>query len=274
MAGKAFLVDTSKCQGCRGCQVACKQWNGLPAEKTEFFGGSEYTNPAELSAITWNHVVFFPLDRRDPKKPVWTIMHKKCFHCAAANCLRVCPEKAIYKKDGWTVIDQSRCIGCGACVNACIYKVPHLAEANHVSDTGLKIIHKDKSHKCNACTLNERDIPACVKTCPSGSLLYGSRQEMIKIALKRVEELKREFPNASVYGLNEFGGLGVITVLRDKPERFGLPVNVKAIDMAEAEAIKDTYALLSHFTFGIPFMKKQVYKVSKALSSHKTPKEA
>ena len=84
MADKAFLVDTSKCQGCRACQVACKQWNGLPAEKTEFFAGPEYTNPGKLSAITWNHVIFFPIDRSNESRPIWTIMHKKCFHCAEA----------------------------------------------------------------------------------------------------------------------------------------------------------------------------------------------
>lgn len=269
MAGKAFLVDTSKCQGCRGCQVACKQWNGLPAEETEFFGGPEYTNPAKLSAITWNHVIFYPLDRSNPDKPVWTIMHKKCFHCEDANCIRVCPEKAIYKQDGWTVIDQKRCIGCGACVHACIYNVPEIAEKDFINDTGIKIIHKDKSHKCNACTLNERDIPACVKTCPSDALLFGERHKMIAIAKARVEELKKDFPKASVYGLNEFGGLGVITVLRDKPEKFGLPQNVKAIDMAEVEAIKNVYALLSPAAMGVPFLKRQAYKVSRALGPHK-----
>ncbi|MBW1839965.1 MAG: formate dehydrogenase-N subunit alpha, partial [Deltaproteobacteria bacterium] len=49
---KAFLVDTTKCMGCRACQVACKQWNNLPGENTMFFAGPEYTNPKELSAIT------------------------------------------------------------------------------------------------------------------------------------------------------------------------------------------------------------------------------
>lgn len=266
MSDKAFLVDTSKCQGCRGCQVACKQWNGLPGQKTEFFEGTEYTNPKELSAITWNHVVFYPIDRSNAKKPIWTIMHKKCFHCAEANCERVCPEKAIYKLDGWTVIDQHKCIGCGACVNACIYKVPHLSEVNVINDTGTKIVHKDKSHKCNACTLFDRDIPACVKTCPSDALLYGSRQEMLQIAKSRVAELKKDFPNASIYGEKEFGGLGVLTVLRDKPAKYGLPENVKPVEITSAESAKDIYALLSPLTMGFPALKRTAYKVAKSLS--------
>ena len=167
MSDKAFLVDTSKCQGCRACQVACKQWNGLPAEDTKFFGGTEYTNPGELSAITWNHVKFFEVDRSNAERPLWTIMHKKCYHCKEANCLRICPEKAISKVDGWTIIDQKKCIGCGACVSECVYKVHQVSEKTVVNDIKQKIVLKDKSHKCNACTLNTRDVPACVNTCPS-----------------------------------------------------------------------------------------------------------
>ncbi len=267
MSGNAFLVDTTKCQGCRACQVACKQWNGLPGQKTVFFEGPEYTNPAELSAITWNHVKFFPLDRSNPRKPVWTIMHKKCYHCREANCELICPEKAISKVDGWTVIDQKKCIGCGACINECIYNVPHLSEADHINDVGFKIIHKEKSHKCNACLVNKRDVPACVNTCPSYALLYGNRQSMIKLALERIKEIKKTYPNASIYGLNEFGGLGVITILRDKPEKYGLKQNVKPLSSDHTQNVRDIYLLLSHFTFGIPAMKRMAYKVSKSLGS-------
>ena len=267
MAEKAFLVDTSKCQGCRGCQVACKQWNGLPGEKTEFFAGPEYTNPAKLSAKTWNHVIFFPIDRSNELRPIWTIMHKKCFHCSDANCLNVCPEKAIMKKDGWVVIDQDKCIGCGACVNACVYKVPELSEVNFVNDAGQKILKRDKAHKCNACTLNEREIPACVIVCPSDALRFGYRQDMVKHAQARVKALKADgFPNANIYGLDQYKGLGVITVLRDKAEKYELPLNPPSVDVTKAEATKDVYALLSSFTMGVPMLKRAAYKVSKSIS--------
>ena len=271
MSSKAFLVDTSKCQGCRGCQVACKQWNGLPAENTNFktTGGPEMTNPKKLSAQTWNHVIFFPIDRSNEARPIWTIMHKKCFHCADANCLTVCPEKAIMKKDDWTVIDQDKCIGCGACVNACIYDVPRISEINHVNDAGQKILKRDKSHKCNACTLNTRDIPACVSVCPPGALLFDYRLKMIKYAQDRVKELKADgYPNACIYGLDQFHGLGVITVLRDNPEKYGLPVDTSKLHskMDAVEATNDVYALLSTFTMGIPILKKAAYKISKSLT--------
>ncbi len=267
MADKAFLVDTSKCQGCRGCQVACKQWNGLPAEKTEFFAGPEYTNPAKLSAITWNHVIFFPVDRSDELRPIWTIMHKKCFHCTDANCLNICPEKAIYKQDGFTVINQDKCIGCGACVNACVYKVPEIAEKHYTNDAGQHIIKKDRSHKCNACKQNERETPACVSVCPSGALLFDYRTRLVEYAQNRVKELKAEgFPHASVYGLEQYKGLGVITVLRESPEKYGLPLDPPKVDLTMAESTRDVYALLSTMTMGFPVLKRAAYRVSKNLS--------
>ncbi|HOO70837.1 MAG TPA: 4Fe-4S dicluster domain-containing protein [Spirochaetota bacterium] len=269
MSDNAFLVDTTKCQGCRACQVACKQWNGLPGEKTEFFAGPEFTNPAELSAITWNHVKFFPVDRSDAERPIWTIMHKKCYHCKEANCVAVCPEKAISKVDGWTIIDQSKCIGCGACVNACVYKVPQVSDIEHINDVGQRIVTKDKSHKCNACTLNAREIPACVTTCPSEALTFGNRAVLIQEAKSRLEKYRKTFPKASIYGLDEFGGLRVITILRDSPDKYGLPTGKDAepMDHAKAEAIKDTYALLSMFTFGIPAFKRTAYKIARSLGT-------
>jgi len=268
MSDKAFFVDTTKCSGCRGCQVACKEWNGLPGEKTEFFGGVEYTNPAQLSAITWNHVVFFPLDRSNSEKPVWSIVHKKCYHCKDANCIAVCPEKAISKVGGWTVIDQSKCIGCGACEAECVYNVPKVSEKKIINDVGQTIVFKEKSHKCNACTLNKRDIPACVATCPTGALTSGDRPEILQNAHKRLKQVKGEYPQASIYGENEFGGLRVITLLKNRPSKFGLPVGKKArqIQVTKADSAKDVYSLLSLFTFGLPSLKKIAYRVSKALS--------
>lgn len=265
MSGKAFLVDTTKCSGCRACQVSCKQWNNLPGEKTTFFAGPEYTNPAELSAITFNHVKFFPVDRTYPGKPLWTIMHKKCYHCEEANCLRVCPESAISKVEGWTVIDQSRCIGCGACENECIYKVPHVLNENMPMYGKEGVIRKDKSYKCHACMLNKRKVPLCAQHCPTGALTYGERTALIKRGMDRVKKVSAEYPHANLYGLEQFGGLRVLTVLKESPEKYGLPLQPKAIDLRKAEAIKDAYHLFSMFAMGLPSLKRVAYKISRSM---------
>ncbi|MBN2159167.1 MAG: 4Fe-4S dicluster domain-containing protein [Spirochaetes bacterium] len=265
MSGKAFLVDTTKCSGCRACQVSCKQWNNLPAEKTTFFAGPEYTNPAELSAITFNHVKFFPIDRSHPGKPLWTIMHKKCYHCEDANCIKVCPQEAISKVEGWTVIDQSKCIGCGACVNECVYKVPHVLDETMPKYGAEGSIQKDKSYKCHACMQNKRDVPLCAQHCPTGALTYGDRTALVKRARARLKEIAAEYPRASIYGLEQYGGLRVITVLKDSPEKYGLPLNPEPIDMHKAEAIRNTYHLISLFSFGLPSLKRVAYRISRSM---------
>jgi formate dehydrogenase iron-sulfur subunit len=255
MSDKAFLLDTTKCTGCRACQVACKQWNDLPGERTEFFAGPELTNPRELSAITWNHVKFFPVDRTNPEKPVWQIMHKKCYHCNDANCEKVCPERAIHRVDGWVVIDQNRCIGCGACVNECIYKVPHIRADN------------DKTYKCNGCTVHTRDIPACAFACPTGALTYGARGRLLDEAQRRLAAYKRsEFPSASLYGKDEFDGMRMIVILKDRPDKYGIPVNPPRLNITKVEHAKDIYALLSVFTFGLAPLKRSAWKLASSMA--------
>jgi len=54
MADKTFFIDTTKCTACRGCQIACKQWNKLPATETHNWGS--YQNPADLSFDTFKLV--------------------------------------------------------------------------------------------------------------------------------------------------------------------------------------------------------------------------
>ncbi len=58
-----FLTDTTVCIGCKACEVACKQWNQLPADGYELTGDS-YDNTGHLSGTTWRHVAFI----ENPKK--------------------------------------------------------------------------------------------------------------------------------------------------------------------------------------------------------------
>ena len=266
MADKAFLVDTTKCIGCKACQTACKQWNNLPSdEKTDFM--QEYTTPAALSGVTFNHVIFSQLESTDINRPVFQMMHKKCFHCETPNCLTVCPADAIYKKDYWVLIDQQNCIGCGECVRACIYGVPHLADRdyNEVGTGGF--INKDKAYKCHACVLKEKEMPACVSVCPGDALTFDYRLKIVAAAKKRVKAIKKDFPNAYIYGLEEFGGLHVITILKDAPEKFGLERNPKPVSPKTALNRKEFYNLFSKFGFNMPVMKRAIFKISKYLAS-------
>jgi formate dehydrogenase iron-sulfur subunit len=262
MADKAFFVDTTKCIGCKACQSACKQWNNLPAEEKADFT-QEYTNPKELSAITFNHVIITGIENSNPGRPAMQMMHKKCFHCEIPNCLAVCPAEAIYKNDYWVVIDQEKCIGCGECAGACIYNVPHLAgrEYNEFGTGGF--INKDKAYKCHACTVKTREIPACASVCPSDALTFDYRLKVAANAKRRLKAVRSEYPNACIYGLEEFGGMHVITILKDSPENFGLAKDPRPIKTKGTESRKEVYGILSGFAFGIPSLKRAVFKLTK-----------
>lgn len=210
---RVVLVDVSKCMACRGCQVSCKRWNELPAEKTFFHG--TYQNPADLSPITYTLVKFNEVAEGGPE-PQWLFRKHQCMHCSEPVCVEVCPIKAIYKtKLGAVVIDEDKCKGYGNCIKKCPWKAP---KADH--QTG-------KAHKCVFCLdrVVEGLPPACVKACPTGALVFGTRPQMYELAQKRQKELMAQHEEASVYGTNpkeSYGGLHYIYVLAEEGKLYDL----------------------------------------------------
>jgi formate dehydrogenase iron-sulfur subunit len=210
---KTMLIDTSKCIGCRACQAACKQWNQLPAEKTEFRGS--YENPARFSPITWTKIVF--REHEENGKLRWLFAKQGCMHCTEAACIKVCPANAIYRTEFGTVkIDPQRCIGCNYCAANCTYQVIGFDQAANVA------------RKCTFChdRISNGRIPACAKACPTGAITYGERADLIALAQKRAGELQKAGKgNANVYGIEELSGLCMVYVLENRPEAYGLPEN-------------------------------------------------
>ena len=202
MAEKTKLIDVSKCTGCRGCQLACKQWNGLPAKQTVASG--TYQNPPDLQSNTWTLIRFQEVAVKDNMK--WLFRKDGCMHCTDAACVKVCPSGALYYSDLGTVgIITERCIGCKECVAACPFEIPRYDRVT------------DKVYKCDLCLSRIRaDLPpACVKACPTGALTFGDRDDMIRRAYARVKELGGD---ANVYGDKFVDGTHVIYVLQEKPE--------------------------------------------------------
>ncbi|NLZ92829.1 MAG: 4Fe-4S dicluster domain-containing protein [Firmicutes bacterium] len=211
------LIDTSKCIGCRACQVACKQWNGLPAEDTTFAG--YYENPVRFTANSWTRVVFREHKDEATGEMDWYFAKKGCMHCTDAACEKVCPAGAISHTDaGAVVTDPRKCIGCNYCVASCTFKVMAFNQKENVSQ------------KCTLCSDRQAIglIPACAKACPTGAITFGTRAEIVELAHRRVGQLAAKgYTNAQIYGLEELGGTAVMYVLKDEPAKYGLPNNPK-----------------------------------------------
>jgi formate dehydrogenase iron-sulfur subunit len=199
MAEKAILLDMEKCIACRACQVACKQWNELPAEKTTFFAAAGgYQNPIGLSPDTYNLIKFY--ETEDQNKLRWLFRSHRCMQCVDPACVKACPVEPVKamthdKATGAIYVNRELCIGCGACREYCPFNIP-------VIDT-----EAGKSTKCTFC-FDRQDSglePACAKACPTDCLVYGDRDQILEMAHKAVERLKAKGRSPVIYGEKELG---------------------------------------------------------------------
>lgn len=278
-ARKAFFTDTSVCIGCKACEVACKQWNELPADSDGLLASS-YDNSGGLGANTWRHVAFIEQDGTrieqaresgralvnlgmpsllsqngaesagsaspdvlsaphtfddltppDTSEFRWLISSDVCKHCTHAGCLDACPTGALFRTEHGTVVVQDDiCNGCGICVAACPFGVIE-SRPDGTAQPGERGEAKPGgiAQKCTMCydRLHDGDTPACAQTCPTESIRYGTRDEMVARAHERVRELHTQgMVEARLYGANPndgVGGTGSVFLLLDEPETYGLP---------------------------------------------------
>jgi len=206
----AKLIDISKCIGCKACQAACMEWNDLRDDIGVSTG--IYDNPRDLNENTWTVMRFAEVELEQGKLE-WLIRKDGCMHCADPGCLKACPAPGaiIQYSNGIVDIHEENCIGCGYCVTGCPFNIP-------------RISRKDgKAYKCTLCS--DRVMvglePACVKTCPTGAIVFGAKDDMIHHAEGRVRDLKsRGFAKAGIYDPQGVGGTHVMYVLQhaDKPD--------------------------------------------------------
>ncbi len=250
-----FFTDTTTCIGCKACEVACKQWNDLPADGSQFGRGVSYDHTGALGASTWRHVRFIEVEQQGHPGEVdlvewasdgaaaaanggidvagavaamdqWIFMSDVCKHCTNAGCLDACPTGALIRTEFETVVLQADvCNGCGYCVPACPFGVVARAP-----DDG-------RAAKCTLCydRLEDGLEPACAKACPTDSIMFGPYEELVELAGRRVGELhRRGTGGAYLYGAGDdadheiAGGLGAFFLLTQPPERYGLPAQAES----------------------------------------------
>lgn len=209
---KAFFVDTSRCTACRGCQVACKEWHDLPATETKQRGSHQ--NPADLSPFTYKLVRFS--EHRINGKVEWYFFPDQCRHCDVPPCKDIADSyvtgAVIKDEDTGAVIftDQTKRLAADECqevTEACPYNIPR-----RNSGSGLM-------SKCDMCIDRQQAglVPVCVKTCPTGTMNFGDREEMMALAEKTLAKVKKDYPNAAVIDADE---VNVIYLVMDKPELY------------------------------------------------------
>lgn len=225
---KGMFVDTSVCTGCKACQVACKEWNGLDPEPAHFrrmpgapypvaynFTGNSYDNTGKLTSTNWRHVRFIEQINESRSVARWLFMSDSCKHCNDAACLNVCPVEAIERTGmGNVVVRQDKCVGSRLCNAACPYGVVWFSEKTRTS------------HKCTLCNdrIHNGLGTACSKACPTGSIRFGEVAELKALADARLARIGAlGHTNANIYGYREAGGLNVFYLLIDRPRVYGLP---------------------------------------------------
>ena len=190
MTGKSFFVDLSLCTACRGCQVACKQWKNLPAEKTRNVGSHQ--NPQDLSFQTIRLVRFNEAHDADGKLQ-WYFFPEQCRHCIEPPCKYIgnmyCDQGIKQDPATGAVVMNSRTAGIGTKVTSeelCPYNVPRMNE-----QTG-------EWFKCDMCLdrVEAGRLPACVQSCPTGTMNFGDREDMLALAHKRLAEVQKTIPDA------------------------------------------------------------------------------
>ena len=213
------LIDVTTCIGCKACEVACMEWNGLPYRET-FFENTYQTMP-DTAWNYWNLIKFNEYEKPDGSL-MWLMRKDQCMHCAEPGCLEACPADAAIVQYANGIVDfqQEHCIGCGYCVSGCPFNIPKFNPSTK------------KVFKCTLCSdrVSEGLEPACIKACPTGCLHFGTKDDMKDLADKRATQLRDNFgfANAGVYDPPGVGGTGVIYVLHDTtdPEIYGgLPKN-------------------------------------------------
>lgn len=205
------LIDVTSCIGCKACQVACSEWNDI--RDTVGHNVGVYDNPADLTADSWTVMRFNEVEENG--KLEWLIRKDGCMHCEDPGCLKACPSPGaiVQYENGIVDFHQENCIGCGYCITGCPFNIPRINKKD------------SKAYKCTLCSdrVAVGQEPACVKTCPTGAIRFGARNDMLQFADERVNELNnRGFKKAGVYNPQKVGGTHVIYVLHhaDKPELY------------------------------------------------------
>ena len=213
---KAILYDATNCIGCKMCERACAERNGLPYN--DQIASESKQSDHKLTVVMADGGKF---------------MRRLCMNCQDPTCASVCPVGALHKTaEGPVTYDSSRCIGCRYCMLACPFSVP-----KYEWGKTLPLVRK-----CDMCAdrVARGQQTACAEACPTGATKFGDREALIAEARERISKNPEQYVN-HIYGLNEVGGTSVLLLSSVPFERFGYNSELSSESMPLL-----TYRVLSH----------------------------
>ena len=218
----AFLTDSTLCIGCKACEVACKEWNGVAEDGLNWTGFS-YDNTGAVGASTWRHVKFVEgepqpgLGGAAGEVNSWGFSSDVCKHCEQAGCLEACPTGSIVRTEfGGVYVQPDVCNGCSYCVVSCPFGVIQKNESD------------GRAFKCTFCYDRQKDglTPDCAKACPTESIKFGELDDLRLRAQERLKELhSRGMDDAQMYDPTDTSvkGLHAFFIVRGDPRAYNLP---------------------------------------------------
>ena len=227
--GFAVLVDTTRCVGCRNCEVACAEANGLPAP--DVADDAVLASERKPSTGQWSVINRFETASGE------VFVKRQCMHCVQPACASACLTKAMLKTpDGPVIWREGKCMGCRFCMVSCPFDMPKFEYDSAVP----------RLSKCRMCQdrLAEGGRPACVENCPAEALTFGRRSEMLAEARRRIVENPGGYVD-HIYGEHEVGGTGFLYLAAVPFEQLGFRT-----DLGEVAYPR----LTEDFLYGVPIV--------------------
>ena len=243
LIGNGILFDVTLCVGCASCAQACKDVNDLPETNKDFL--KDHLSDNTFTVVEQYGDLF---------------ARKLCMHCNEPACESVCLVGAIKKTpSGAVVYDADKCIGCRYCMQACPHKIPRY-------EWGTT---KPRVRKCELCNdrVNEEKLPGCVEACPTEATLYGSIEQLVAIANKRLKENPDKYFQ-KIYGLEDVGGSHVLVISPVPFEQLGYVSMLPKVPMPEftnraMEKIPSVVVVGGAFLSGMYWLTKRKNQLAK-----------